>query len=122
MHPFVRDLYKRAVTVGRDYPHPRGLGYVREEWKKAIRSERNFDAQNPSLISDPALYERELRKAVGKGRYAIREMIGFIQLKKYRTMRRRYGGGQLDPQGEAERIQNACRDLIRNPTSRRGDE
>ena len=35
--------------------------------------------------------ERELRKAVGKGRYMIREMIGVIQLKKYRSLKRRYG-------------------------------
>jgi len=35
--------------------------------------------------------ERILRKAVGKGRYLVREMEGTIQLKKYRTMRRRYG-------------------------------
>lgn len=34
--------------------------------------------------------ERELRKAVGKGRYMIREMIGVIQLKKYRTLKQRY--------------------------------
>ena len=35
--------------------------------------------------------EKELRKAVGKGRYMIREMIGVIQLKKYRSMNQRYG-------------------------------
>lgn len=119
MHPLVRDLYKRALVVGRDYPHPRGLDYVRETWKKALRSESNFDAKNPSLLADPILYEKELRKGVGKGRYAIREMIGVIQLKKYRVMRRRYGGGELDPQGEAERIQNACRDLVKKSSHTR---
>ena len=35
--------------------------------------------------------EKELRKAVGKGRYMIREMIGVIQLKKYRSIKRSYG-------------------------------
>jgi hypothetical protein len=39
--------------------------------------------------------ERELRKAVGKGRYMIREMMGVIQLKKYRTMKRRYDDNQI---------------------------
>jgi len=34
--------------------------------------------------------EKELRKAVGKGRYMIREMIGVIQLRKYRSMKRSY--------------------------------
>lgn len=109
----VRDLYKRAIVVGRDYPHPRGLEYVREVWKKALRDETN-NYPNASMgiqESDPVTYDKEIRKAVGRGRYAIREMVGVIQLKKYRAMRRRYGGGQLDPDGEATRIQNACREL-----------
>lgn len=114
MHPLVRDLYKRAIIVGRDYPHPRGLNYVRDVWKKAIRDEKNFP--NATVIHEsnwnPVKHEQEIRKAVGRGRYAIREMVGVIQLKKYRAMRRRYGGGQLDPGGEAERIQKACRDLV----------
>ena len=33
----------------------------------------------------------------------IREMEGTIQLKKYRTMRQRYGEG-VDAEGEAERL------------------
>ncbi len=104
----MRDLYKRAILVGRDYPHPRGLNYVREQWKRAIRENSEFET-----IQDPTLREKELRKAVGKGRYAIREMIGVIQLKKYRTMRRRYNGGLLDVDGESERIKNACNELSR---------
>ena len=37
--------------------------------------------------------EAEIRKAVGYGRYMIREMEGVIQLKKYRTLKARgYGG------------------------------
>lgn len=34
--------------------------------------------------------EKELRNAVGKGRMMVREMTGVIQLKKYRSMKRRY--------------------------------
>merc|ERR1719343_985649 len=34
--------------------------------------------------------EREIRKAVAKGHAMIREMVGIIQLKKYRTMNKRY--------------------------------
>ena len=105
MHPLVRDLYKRAILVGKDYPHPRGLDYVREQWKKALCDPNNATYQS---IDDPILKEKELRKAIGKGRYAIREMIGVIQLKKYRTLRRRYNGGLLDVDGESERILNAC--------------
>mmetsp|Transcript_4369 Transcript_4369/g.6671 ORF Transcript_4369/g.6671 Transcript_4369/m.6671 type:complete len:115 (-) Transcript_4369:408-752(-) len=110
MHPLVRDLYKRAIMVGRDYPHPRGIEFVRDAWKKALRDAQNYHPQ--AYSADPRGAEKELRKAVGRGRYAIREMIGVIQLKKYRTMRRRYGAGQLDVDGESKRILDACRDLI----------
>ena len=113
IHPLVRDLYKRAIMVGKDYPHPRGMDYVRETWKKALRDPQNSTFETISN-NDPKLKEKELRKAVGKGRYAIREMIGVIQLKKYRTMRRRYDGGLLDVDGESERIMNACIDLSRS--------
>ena len=106
MHPLVRDLYKRALVVGRDYPL--GLSYVRQTWKTALRNPENcpscydpngkllqgffpdnngFDSKKQMEVSD---CEREIRKAVGKGRYMIREMIGVIQLKKYRTMKKRY--------------------------------
>lgn len=118
MHPLVRKLYKEAIHVGRDYPL--GLDKVRMEWKKAIRNPKNcpscynFVSQNSSkrtydsslpdhkqdVIAVPNRMhskehpnpdcERELRKAVGKGRYMIREMIGVIQLKKYRSLRQRY--------------------------------
>jgi hypothetical protein len=80
MHPLVRDLYKRAILVGVDYP--RGMEYVRATWKKALRNQ-----QPPAGVWN----ERDLRKAVAKGRYFIREMEGVIQLKKYRVMKERYG-------------------------------
>jgi hypothetical protein len=93
MHPLVRDLYKRALVVGKDYP--RGLNYVRETWKKALHDPDNCPSCYPltSTIDDPQRVvdcEKEIRKAVGKGRYMIREMTGVIQLKKYRTLKKRY--------------------------------
>ena len=42
----------------------------------------------------------------------IREMEGTIQLKKYRTMRRRYGEG-VDAVGEANRIGNSINDMLK---------
>eukprot|EP00579_Thalassiosira_antarctica_P031117 CAMPEP_0202029606 /NCGR_PEP_ID=MMETSP0905-20130828/64068_1 /ASSEMBLY_ACC=CAM_ASM_000554 /TAXON_ID=420261 /ORGANISM="Thalassiosira antarctica, Strain CCMP982" /LENGTH=160 /DNA_ID=CAMNT_0048593377 /DNA_START=193 /DNA_END=675 /DNA_ORIENTATION=+ len=95
IHPLVRDLYKRAVIVGKDYPHPEGLEYVRRKWKEALRDPENcqlIEGTSPDIAGEN---ERILRKAVGRGRYVIREMEGTIQLKKYRTMRRRYGEGAL---------------------------
>lgn len=128
MHPLVRNLYKEAIFVGRDYPL--GLDIVRREWKKAIRNpkncpscynftnsptvERNHLRASGSTPSDHAAgtvaipkkmhsienpnpdCERELRKAVGKGRYMIREMIGVIQLKKYRSLKRKYDNSDHD--------------------------
>lgn len=91
MHPLVRDLYKRAIYVGRDYPL--GMDYVRRTWKAAIRNPENC----PSCYTDPISErdcEHEIRIAVGKGRHYVREMIGIIQLKKYRAMKQRYGGSQ----------------------------
>lgn len=94
MHPLVRDLYKRAVVVGRDYPL--GIDYVRRTWKKALRNPENCpscyaSAGDPSSVNlESKQCQKELRKAVGRGRFMVREMIGVIQLKKYRTMKRRY--------------------------------
>lgn len=42
------------------------------------------------VVLEAAGCEKELRKAVGRGRFMVREMIGVIQLKKYRTLKRRY--------------------------------
>lgn len=117
MHPLVRNLYKEVIHVGRDYPQ--GLDKVRKEWKKAIRNPENCpscynfvrlqpdggDNNIPSDCVPKKMHskecpnpncERELRKAVGKGRYMIREMIGVIQLKKYRSLRRRYDDSDLN--------------------------
>ena len=128
MHALVRNLYKEALYVGRDYPL--GLDKVRREWKKGIRNPENCPScynitrlaaddddgdrkEYNSTASGPAATvvipkkmhsreypnpdcERELRKAVGKGRYMIREMIGVIQFKKYRSLKRRYNDNNDD--------------------------
>uniref|UniRef100_A0A7R9WW30 Uncharacterized protein n=1 Tax=Craspedostauros australis TaxID=1486917 RepID=A0A7R9WW30_9STRA len=132
MHPLVRDLYKRVILVGKDYPL--GMDYVRKHWKKAIFDKTNCpscyaeaasaaeatglqphhvrqrDANrgeadgsaadiggSPSMrTTSPAMSkqcEKEIRLAVGRGRYMVREMHGFIQFKRYRAMKKRYGGG-----------------------------
>merc|ERR1711862_142022 len=89
MHPLVRDLYKRVVIVGKDYPL--GMDYVRKTWKMAIFKEENCPScYNTSKGLASPQCEREIRLAVGKGRHMVNEMIGVIQLKKYRTMKKRY--------------------------------
>lgn len=77
MHPLVRDLYRRILLAGRDYP--RGIDYVRERAKREMRE----SAHLPN--------ELELKRKVNYGRYMVREMLGVARLKKYRAMRQRYG-------------------------------
>lgn len=96
IHPLVRDLYKRALLVGRDYPHPQGMVFVREKWKEALRNPSNCPSwypagdDNPHPSLDSTQREKEIRRAVARGRFMVREMVGVVQLKKYRTMNQRY--------------------------------
>ena len=109
MNPLVRELYKRAVIVGRDYPHPDGLSYVRSKWKNALKHYKPpFDERKLGKLSrgDKISNDRELLKAVAKGRFMIREMIGIIQLKKFREMNARYGRKDDD-----SIVQNAINEL-----------
>ena len=76
MHPLVRDLYKRFLVAGKDYPG--GLEVVRRKAKLAF-------FQNSHLTD-----EVEIKKAVKGGRYMVRELYGITQLKKYRSMKERY--------------------------------
>jgi hypothetical protein len=140
MHPLVRDLYKRVLIVGRDYPHPGGLEFVKRKWKAAILDgERNWPlhyqlrqqqqqhqeqqrdavgggggdniqhtnersafcgATETKAIGTPQLIpsaseselDFEIKQAVHRGRHMVKEMIGAVQLKKYREMKKRYDG------------------------------
>lgn len=126
MHPLVRDLWKRVILVGRDYPS--GLAHVKAVWKAAMRNPENCPAWYNNDIADAneVKYqcnninitnnnnnlgmnkEDELMHAVHKGRLAVKEMIGVIQLKKYRSIKQRYSSmddtyaatmARLDQQG-----------------------
>lgn len=90
MEPKVRDLYKRFLLVGRDYPL--GLAYVRAKAKEAFFKNR--------ALRDPV----EVKKAIKRGRWMVRELIGVIQLKKYRTLNSRY---------TSEELQDALRNIER---------
>jgi endonuclease I len=66
------------------------MEHVRKSWKKGLRNPENC----PSCYADAhnsRACQQELNKAVARGRYMIREMVGVIQLKKYRSMKKRYG-------------------------------
>ena len=98
IHPLVRDLYKRwvanvggrccaphatftsiflirllpyhsAIILGKDYPHPEGIDYVRRKWKEALRDPANcklIEGTSPDIAKEN---ERIIRKAVGRGRH-----------------------------------------------------
>lgn len=124
MHPFVRDLYRRFITVGREYPG--GMTVVRDKVRtvSVLRTVIHAGGRLPdtsptgrclheltvsSRSSPPTLCaqakaafkaqaglktEDELFRAVAAGRRMVQELAGVTQLAKYRAMRRRYGGGE----------------------------
>jgi hypothetical protein len=79
MHRHVRNLYKRFLIVGRDYPG--GLSTVREKAKAAFLA-------NAGLDEERVLY------AVATGRRVVQDLAGVTQLAKYRAMRKRYPGSE----------------------------
>jgi hypothetical protein len=79
MHPFVRDVYRRLLHAGREYPG--GLAAIRPRLKAAF-------AQQAALRS-----EDDIAHAVARGRWWAKELVATAQLRKYRAMRARYGVG-----------------------------
>lgn len=77
MNHRVRDLYKRFLISGRYYPG----GWI------SIRDR----VKNSFFTNSHLLEEIEIKRAVAKGRYWVRELNAITTLHKYRTMKRRYG-------------------------------
>jgi hypothetical protein len=75
MHPLVRNLYKRILLVGRDYPA--GLSHVRERAKQAF-------------ADDAAGDELAIKRSVARGRRYVRDMQDAVRLHKYRAVKQRY--------------------------------
>lgn len=76
MDPRVRNLYKRFIVAGRDYPL--GIDFVKPKVKKAF-----FD--NAHLV-DPI----EINKKIAYGRWWAKELHAVNQFKKYRFLKRNY--------------------------------
>eukprot|EP00912_Choanoflagellata_sp_UC4_P000014 UC4_evm1s10 len=82
MHPLVRDLYKRFLIVGHEWPA--GIEVVRRRAKEGFLKNAHLED------------EVEIRRAVSRGRWYLRnEMIGAIQLRKYRKIKQRYEAEEL---------------------------
>lgn len=76
MNSLIRDLYKRFLIVGRDYPQ--GLNFVKDK----VKNEFN---KNKHLTDD-----YEIKKCIAYGRWMVKEIIGINKLHKYRAMKSRY--------------------------------
>ena len=72
----MRDLYKRFLIAGRFYP--KGLEFVRLKARSAFVENRH--------LTDSV----DIKKAIAKGRYWVRELNAVSKLAKYRAMKRRY--------------------------------
>jgi hypothetical protein len=78
MDPRVREMYKKLLFIGRHYYPFDNFPSIKSQYKAAILKNAN--------LSD----EIELKKAIAKGRYYLRELTAISQLHKYRTMKKRY--------------------------------
>jgi hypothetical protein len=88
----VRNLYRRILIAGKDYPT--GLDAVKKKAKAEFAKRAHLEDG------------LELRRAVNYGRYMVREMQGVIMLKKYRAMRQRYVVDPADAAAERRRGEN----------------
>lgn len=87
MHGKVRDLYKRFIFVLREYPGERKS--LLDQIKQAFFL--NHDIPVYMKGDDGQLEDSiELRKAVLKGRYYVREIRAMGALHKYRTLKKAY--------------------------------
>eukprot|EP00053_Salpingoeca_punica_P018904 m.187886 g.187886 ORF g.187886 m.187886 type:complete len:87 (-) comp17528_c3_seq3:4165-4425(-) len=77
MHHLVRNLYKRFVYAGRDYPVP---------WPDVRRQIKEGFYKNKDLKT-----EDEIAHAVQRGRWSIKNIMQPIDhVKKYRMLKQRY--------------------------------
>ena len=76
MNPLVRNLYKRLILAGKDYPG--GIKLVRQRAKIEFY-------KNANIID-----EFEIKKAINNGRWWVKEIYAINSFKKYREMKKRY--------------------------------
>ena len=76
MRPKVRELYRRILHMGRQYPT--GLAAVRESAKKEF-----FEHKDETD-------EKKINLLLRRGNWRCQEMEKIIQFKKYRGMKKKY--------------------------------
>lgn len=73
----VRDLYKRFLVAGRNYPE--GLFSLRQQVKRKFFENHHLDENSI-----------EFKHCIKYGRYMVNEIQALGRLHKYRTLKRRY--------------------------------
>ena len=94
------------LHVGKD--NPTGLAHVKEVWKKPRAIPKTH--LPVSWILPPAR-EEEILRAVNKGRFMVKEMIGVNQVKEYRVMKAPYDGKDgpdVVAQRATEHLEKGC--------------
>ena len=76
--PEIRQLYKRLLFIGREYPGAGGLEEVRARVKQGILKHGS--------VTKPEEYSA----LIARGEYIYRELEALARLHKYRTLNKRY--------------------------------
>ena len=77
--PELRQLYKRLLLIGREYPGAGGLETVRARVKQGILKH-----------SSVTKYSEEYLALLARGEYIYQELQALARLHKYRTLNKRY--------------------------------
>ncbi|BFZ53758.1 hypothetical protein PYCC9005_000789 [Savitreella phatthalungensis] len=73
----VKQLYKQLLFLGRDWPQGYET-YFRPRLHKAFTGQRQLETED------------EIRKAISRAEYMVKELEAFYFLKKYRHVKRAY--------------------------------
>jgi hypothetical protein len=76
MIPAVRDLYKRLIFLGREYPE--GLPYIRKKLKAGFLKNREVTEAS------------QIDVCLSRGEYIVKELEALYKLKKYRHLKKMY--------------------------------
>lgn len=105
MHPLVRDLYKRFVVAGAHYPTGGWTAVCSASanpamflnitlhtprccaWLAQIRPRIKAGFQENADLTEYT----DIARAVGRGRWCVRELHALHELHRYRALKKRYG-------------------------------
>ena len=79
----VRSLLRQALFAARHYPVP-GYDAVKKKIREEVAATRHL--QHPE----------EIKQAIARGRWQLKELEALNRLHKYRTMKKRYYDGPLE--------------------------